>query len=105
MEVDKIDIAFITETWINNTIDQDLIASQAKNVGYKIISHECMNRKGGGLTCIYKSELNVEKVRTISKSPFERLIIRFQQSIFAIDLEATLLKEESSTNWHLLGRI
>ena len=35
MEVDKIDIGLITETWINNTIDQDLIASQAKNVGYK----------------------------------------------------------------------
>ena len=59
MEVDKIDIGFITETWINNAIDRDLIVSQAKNVGYKKISHECMNGKGGGLICIYKSELNV----------------------------------------------
>ena len=54
IEVDKIDIGFITETWINNMIDQELITSQAKNVRYKIISHECMNRKGGGLICIYK---------------------------------------------------
>ena len=35
MEVDKIDIGFITEAWINNTIDQELITSQAKNVGFK----------------------------------------------------------------------
>ena len=30
-----------------------------------------MNRKGGGLMCIYKSELNDEKVRIISKSPLK----------------------------------
>ena len=71
VEVDKIDIGFITETWINKTIDQELIISQAKNVGYKIISHECTNKKGGGLMCIYKSELNVEKVRIISKNPLK----------------------------------
>ena len=52
MEVDKIDIGFITETWIKNTIDRDLMASQAKNAGYKIISHGHMNRKGGGLMYI-----------------------------------------------------
>ena len=39
MEVDKIDIGFITETWINNTIDQELVISQSKNAGYTIISH------------------------------------------------------------------
>ena len=40
MEVDKIDIGFISETWINNTIDQELVISQRKNAGYTIISHE-----------------------------------------------------------------
>ena len=84
MEVDKKDIGFITETWINNTIDQELITSQAKNLGYKIISHECRNRKGGGLMCIYKSELNVEKARIISQESFGGLVIRFQQMIFAL---------------------
>ena len=34
--------------------------------------------------CIYKSELNVEKVRIISKKSFEGLVIRFQQTIFAL---------------------
>ena len=57
MEVDKIDIGFITETWINNNIDQDIITSQAKNAGYTIISHKHSNRKGGGLMCIYKTLL------------------------------------------------
>ena len=56
----------------------------SKNVGYKIISHECTNRKGGDLLCIYKSKLNVEKVRIISKKSFEGLVIRFQQTIFAL---------------------
>ena len=46
MEAHKMDIGFITETWINNTIDQELITSEAKHVGYNIISHEHMNRKG-----------------------------------------------------------
>ena len=70
MESEKIDIGFITETWINNTIDKELITSQVKHVGYTIISHEHMNRKGEGLMCIYKSGLNVEKVRPISKKIF-----------------------------------
>ena len=83
MEVDKIDIGFITETWINNTIDQELVISQSKNAGYTIISHERLNRKGGGVICIYKSGLKVEKVRSVMKKSFEGLIIRFQQTLFA----------------------
>ena len=83
MEVDKIDIGFITETWINNKIDQELVISQSKNAGYTIISHERLNRKGGGVMCIYKSGLNVEKVRSITKISFESLI-RFQQTLFAL---------------------
>ena len=84
MEVDKIDIGLITETWINNTIDQELVISQSKNAGYTIISHEPLNRKGGGVMCIYKSGLKVEKVRSITKKSFEGLIIRFQQTLFAL---------------------
>ena len=61
MEVDKIDIDFLTETWINNKIDQDITTSQAKNAGYTIIAHGCLSRKGGGLICIYKTGLKVEK--------------------------------------------
>ena len=64
MELENIDIALITKIWISNTIDQELFTSQAKHVGYTIISHECMNRKGG-LICIYKSGFNVKKVRSI----------------------------------------
>ena len=56
MEVDKIDIGFITETWINNKIDKELVISQSKNAGYTIISHEHSNRKGR-VMCIYKSKL------------------------------------------------
>ena len=70
MEVDKIDIGFITETWINNTIDQELVISQSKNAGYTIMLHKHLNRKGAGVMCIYKSALKVEKVRSISKKIF-----------------------------------
>ena len=65
MEVDEIDIGFITETWINNKIDPEIIISQAKNAGYTIISHKCSSRKGGELMCIYKTGLKIEKIRSI----------------------------------------
>ena len=84
MELENIDICFITETWINNAIDQDVMTSQAKHVGYTIISHGYMNRKGGRLMYIHKSGLNVQKVRTISKRSFEGLSVRFQQTSFAL---------------------
>ena len=84
MEVDKIDTGFITETWINNTIDQELVISQSKNAGYTIISHECLNRKGGGVMCIYNSGLKVEKIRSITKKSFKGLIIGFQQTLFTL---------------------
>ena len=34
--------------------------------------------------CIYKKGLKVEKIRTISKKSFEGLVIRFQQTVFAL---------------------
>ena len=44
-----------------------------------------MNRKGGGHMCIYKSGFNVQKVRSIKKKKsFEGLIVRLQQTIFAL---------------------
>ena len=84
VELENIDIGFITETWNNNTIDQDVMTSQAKHVGYTIILHEHMNRKGGGLMCIHKSGLNVQKVRTISRRSVDGLTVRFQQTSFAL---------------------
>ena len=34
--------------------------------------------------CIYKTGLKVEKIRSISKKSFEGLVIRFQQTVFAL---------------------
>ena len=68
MELANIDVGFITETWINNTTDLDSMTSQATEAGYTIISCKYTNRKGGGLMCIHKSGLNVQKVRTVSKN-------------------------------------
>ena len=84
MEVEKIDICFIRETLINNKIDKELVISQRKNAGYTIISHEHLNRRGGGVMCIYKSKLKLEKFRSITKKSFESLIIRFQHTLFAL---------------------
>ena len=83
MDIDKIDIGFITETWINNTIDQELVISQSKHTGYTIISHDHLNRKGGGVMCIYKSEQG-RKGQIDFKKSFEGLIVRFQQTLFAL---------------------
>ena len=94
LESEKICIGFITETWINNTIDLELITSQAKHVGYTIISHKCTNRKGGGLTCIYKSGLNGKRSDHSQKS-FEGLIVRFQQILFTLIYRPTYSNKNS----------
>ena len=72
----------MTETWINNTIDLDSKISQASLAGYTVISHEHMNRKGGGLICIHKSGLNVQKVRIIYKKSFDGVIVRLHEAYF-----------------------
>ena len=39
-ELANTDVGLITENWINNTIDQDSIISQAKQPAYIIIAHD-----------------------------------------------------------------
>ena len=71
MESEKIDIGFITETWINNTIDLELITSQAKHVGYTIISHEHTNMKGGGLYASTNQNLMLKRSDHSQKNPLK----------------------------------
>ena len=73
MQIENIDIAFITETWINKKEDLLLITSQQKHSGYNIITENRMTRKGGGIPCIYKDDLTVEKIKTDKRPIFELL--------------------------------
>ena len=63
MQIENIDMVFIKETWINIKEDLQLITSQLKCFGYNIITENRMTRKGGGLACIYKDDLTVEKIK------------------------------------------
>ena len=55
MELANTDIGVITETWVNNKIDQHSMISQAKQAGYTTISHGHTNREGERLMFIHKS--------------------------------------------------
>ena len=48
----KLDICFITETWISKHEDLQYIKANLKMQGYHILSCARANRKGGGLACI-----------------------------------------------------
>ena len=56
----KVDICFITETWISKNEDLQYIKANLKMQGYHILSCERENRKGGGLACIYNENLKMK---------------------------------------------
>ena len=89
MQIENIDMAFITGTWIKKE-DLQLITPQLKCFGYNIITENRMTRKGGGLACIYKDDLTVEKNKNRQKSHIWTSIIKNKDSItqtaFGIDL-------------------
>ena len=70
MQNENTDMAFITETWINKKEGFQLITSQLKCFSYNSITENRMPRKAGGLACIYKDDLTVEKIKTDNRPTF-----------------------------------
>ena len=61
---DKLDICFITETWVSKNEDLQYIKANLKIQGYNILSCERENRKGGGLACIYNEKLKLKSLKS-----------------------------------------
>ena len=74
MQLNNLDICFITETWTQyrNEPDYQYIRATA---GYNIMIHSRENRKGGGITVIYRSHLHVKKYSFNEQTSFEAITI------------------------------
>ena len=53
-------MAVITETWLTDNNEIRIDASELTKYGYKILTKNRIERKGGGVAIIYRSTLNVE---------------------------------------------
>ena len=56
----KLDICFITETWISKNDDLQYIKANLMTQGFNILSCERKNRKGGHLECIYNERFKMK---------------------------------------------
>ena len=72
----KVDICFITETWISKNEDLRYIKANLKMPGYHILSCERENQKGGGLVCIYNENLKVKAPKSQKYESFELLTVQ-----------------------------
>ena len=58
--------------------DLQLITSQLKCFAYNIITENRMTRKRGGIACIYKDGLTVEKVKAEKRASFRLLSLKIK---------------------------
>ena len=72
----KLDICFITETWISKHEDLQYIKANLKMQGYHILSCERANRKEGGLACIYNENLKMKASKPQKYESFESLTVQ-----------------------------
>ena len=57
--LNDIDICLIMETWIQTDQDLQILDANISGLGYKIIDKHRENKPGGGITCIYKGDLDI----------------------------------------------
>ena len=77
MELNNLDICFITETWTQhgNEPEYQYIKANLDTAGYNILIHSRENRKGGGIAVIHKSHLHVKKLSFNEYTSFESITI------------------------------
>ena len=72
----KLEICFITETWISKLKDLQYIKASLKMQGYHIHSCERANRKGGSLACIYNENHKMKASKAQKYESFESLTVQ-----------------------------
>ena len=72
----KLDICFITETWISKNEDLQYIKANLMTQGFNILSCERKNRKGGGLACIYNERFKMKLLVPQNYDFFESLTVQ-----------------------------
>ena len=82
MQLNNINMCFVTETWTQygNEPEYQYIKANLETAGYNILIHNRENRKGGGIAVIYKSHLHVKKLFFNEHTSFESLTINLNIS-------------------------
>ena len=77
MQLNNLDMCFITETWTQcgNEPDYQYIKANLDTAGYNIMIHSRENRKGGGITVIYRPHVHVKKYSFNEHTSFEAITI------------------------------
>ena len=73
----KLDICFITETWISKNEDLQYIKANLMTQGFNILSCERKNRKGGGLAHTYSERFKKKSLVSQDYESFESLTIQW----------------------------
>ena len=77
MQLNNLDICFITETWTQcgNEPDYQYIRANLDTAGYNIIIHSRENRRGGGIAVIHRPHLHIKKLSFSENRSFEAITI------------------------------
>ena len=69
----NLDLMLFTECWLNGN---DLAARKLENNGtFRLMLNPRSNRTGGGVGCLYRSNLNIQKIDTKQTTSFEHLAL------------------------------
>ena len=77
MQLNSLDICFITETWTQcgSEPDYQYIRANLDTAGYNIMIHSRENRNGVGIAVIYRPHLHVKKYSLNEHTSFEAITI------------------------------
>ena len=59
MSENNMDIFSVTETWQHDKADWQYVTANIQSLDYNRTSIERQNRKGGGIACIYKKNIEI----------------------------------------------
>ena len=98
----NLDIMFLTECWLKDD-DIAVIGELENNGEYKFISQPRLNRTGGGIGCLYKSDLEVKKLETAKTKTFEHLSLNLNNGGRNVTILIIYRSEPTNVNQYNLN--
>ena len=97
-----LDCMFFTESWLKE--DDTVAIGQLENQGYyKFITKPRYHRAGGGIGCLFKSNIRMAKVDTQSTRTFEHLVLRLNNMGKTINILIIYRPEPSANNYYTMS--
>ena len=93
---------FITECWLKD--DDTAVIGLLENFGeYKFISKPRDNRMGGGIGCLFKSNIKIQKIDTPRTATFEHLALNLNDTGRTVTLIIIYRPEPTSANRYAMS--